>query len=376
MAVEEVCSKVTAVPTPLCEDLLKTAWQHLAEKCPKTSAVEASIPIPPAVKDFVCKELEDATIEGSAVDEVCSKVTAIPTPICQEAVKSAWEYLEEKCLKQWSLLEPISKIIEDLLCEALENGTEVQKIPAEVCSKLSEKFKFVHEEVCEEMIRNDWADFVEKCPKKKTLTLFGPIPQIIEEVMCAELESGTEESKIATEVCSKVTKIITGVPEEACEDAVKGAWEAVAKKCPKKETTLPAPIEKFVENYFCEELKNGMEETQIPQVVCDKVTSVVKFLPGFVCRDFVKDSWKELEAKCPKVLYLPAPVEQAIKALEEVLCRQLENVSDLPKATSEACALVHDHFRDFPQEACADVALMIAEKAVSVCDSKKVSVLV
>jgi len=309
-AVEEACSKVTAIPTPVCEELLRTAWHDLEEKCPKTSGAGASIGIPPAIKDFICKELEDATVEDAVVDKVCSKVEAIPVPICQEAVKIAWQHLEDKCSNQPSFPEPLAKIIEDLVCEALESSAEEQNLPGEVCSRMSEKFKFV--------------------------------------------------------------------PEAACEATLRHAWEELANMCPKKATMLPTPIERIIEHDLCKELKSGTEERQIPTVVCDKVTDVYKFLPGLMCRSYVLNSQKDLEAKCPKekALSLPEPVERAIRALEEVVCRQLEKADDLPKVASEACALVHDHFGEFPEEACEDVAKMILEKAARVCKSATPSVLV
>mmetsp|Transcript_16069 Transcript_16069/g.44075 ORF Transcript_16069/g.44075 Transcript_16069/m.44075 type:complete len:428 (-) Transcript_16069:86-1369(-) len=377
-AVDEVCSKVTAVPTPVCEELLKTAWRRLDERCSKTAAIEASIPVLPVVKEFICKELEDATIEGRFADDVCSKVKAIPTPICEEAVKNAWQRLEEKCPKQSSLPEPIEKIIEDLVCEALESGAEEQKITAEVCSKIAEKFKFVPEEICEATLKSAWAELVEKCPKKKTPTLFGPIPKIIEEAICIALESGTEENKITTDVCSKVVSVVKTVPEEACDDMVKAAWEELAKKCPKRETALLAPIEKVIEHYVCKEIESGTEEINIAQDVCDKVTEKSRFFPGSMCEGFVKSTLKKTEEKCPKkeVLYLPEPIEHAIEALEALVCRHIEKLADMPKAVSEACAIVHNHFKDFPVSACADVVEMIFEKAAKTCEAQKPSVLV
>eukprot|EP00401_Gymnodinium_catenatum_P065168 CAMPEP_0117523558 /NCGR_PEP_ID=MMETSP0784-20121206/34789_1 /TAXON_ID=39447 /ORGANISM="" /LENGTH=359 /DNA_ID=CAMNT_0005319673 /DNA_START=62 /DNA_END=1141 /DNA_ORIENTATION=- len=309
-AVEEACSKVTAIPTPVCEELLRTAWHDLEEKCPKTSGAGASIGIPPAIKDFICKELEDATVEDAVVDKVCSKVEAIPRP------KSSPDWHRQTA-------------------RSSQTGARgrCHGCPGHCCQPPSESMR--------------------KLPR-------------------------SAEGSDPGEVCSRVSEKLKFVPEAACEATLRHGWEELANMCPKKATMLPTPIERIIEHDLCKELKSGTEERQIPTVVCDKVTDVYKFLPGLMCRSYVLNSKKDIEAKCPKekALSLPEPVERAIRALEEVVCRQLEKADDLPKVASEACALVHDHFGEFPEEACEDVAKMILEKAARVCKSATPSVLV
>merc|ERR1712110_1405572 len=88
-----------------------------------------------------------------------------------------------------------------------------------------------------------------------------PIKKMIHELVCKELDSSTDEDKVAAAVCTRVHDKFKLLPESLCEMAVQKAWEGADKRCtPSEMTALPAPIEKMIHELVCKELDSSTDE--------------------------------------------------------------------------------------------------------------------
>lgn len=296
VVVKGVChavhEKMKLIPEGLCEVEVKKVWDGAESKCKPTvlDAVELPAPIKGMIHELVCKELENGASEENVAKAVCNKIHLkipfVPEELCEVAVKKAWDGEEKKCSPSQSskLPAPVKKMIHDLVCKELENGTAEKDVVKAVCTKVHNKVSFLPEELCEMGVKKVWDGEEKKCSSTQLTKLPPFVKKMIHDLVCKELENGTAEQDVTKAVCGKVHNKIKLIPEELCEAGVKKVWSGEEKKCtPSEVVQLPAPIKKMIHDFVCKEIENGTTDKELAKAVCGKMHGLMTFLPEARC---------------------------------------------------------------------------------------------
>eukprot|EP00931_Biecheleriopsis_adriatica_P037163 TRINITY_DN2132_c0_g1_i4.p1 TRINITY_DN2132_c0_g1~~TRINITY_DN2132_c0_g1_i4.p1 ORF type:complete len:227 (+),score=68.27 TRINITY_DN2132_c0_g1_i4:76-756(+) len=173
--VNKVCmaihSRHAEIPLASCEVAVKTSWDVLLKKCPKSNATEVDRELEPGkIEKLVCEVASVKRVEDAVADGLCKEIHAkhaeIPLASCEAAVEKVWEVLRKKCPKSNFTevdreLEPGK--IEKLVCEV----ASVKRVEDAVADGLCKEIHAKHAEIplasCEAAVEKVWEVLRKKC---------------------------------------------------------------------------------------------------------------------------------------------------------------------------------------------------------------------
>jgi len=221
----------------------------------------------------------------------------------------------------------LEKIVAGLICFELENTAKEEEITKEICQRVNEKMPSIPEELCQEAAKKVWEIPEKKCEE------YDPM-KLIRDLVCKELEKGTEENKIVDKVCTTVHNQFESIPNGVCKFAVKAAWEDKEKQCPKVGAAQDPSLPKAMHDYLCKELAKNANEEDAKKATAETFCEPYG-LNDALCWLIVDKAWKDAQQTCPKPQELakPSPLPEPMippavqKLIHDLLCKMLENQS-------------------------------------------------